>query len=146
MGPFSGGEYTNGRRRSGRESGGIRRRCIENCKRQNENLRLQSLFRQGGELFEITKSGEKHIWGTIQDWSPPGELTFSWHPGRAPATAQVITVSFQAQDDGTRVTLTHGGWETLGDAAAETREGYVQGWDIVLGQLFVNECAKIVAD
>ena len=102
--------------------------------------------RQGGELFEIVKGGEKHIWGTIQDWSPPGELTFSWHPGRAAETAQVITVSFHAQEDGTLVTLTHGGWEILGDAAAETREGYVQGWDIVLGQLFVNECSKIVAD
>ena len=101
---------------------------------------------QGGDIFEITKSGDKHIWGTIQNWSPPGELTFSWHPGRAPETAQVITVSFKVQDDGTLVTLLHGGWETLGDVAAETREGYLQGWDIVFGQFFVNECSKIAAD
>lgn len=98
--------------------------------------------RQGGELFEITKSGEKHIWGTIQNWPPPGELTFSWHPGRTPETAQVITVTFRKQDNGTRVTLTHGGWETLGDAAAEMRESYIPGWDIVVGQFFVNECSK----
>jgi hypothetical protein len=67
-------------------------------------------------------------------------------PGRTPATAQVVTVSFHAQGDSTRVTLTHSGWEALGDAAAETREGYTHGWDIVLGQFFVNQCTKIAAD
>jgi hypothetical protein len=101
---------------------------------------------QGGDIFEITKSGDKHIWGTIQNWLPPGELTFSWHPGRTPETAQIVTVSFHEQDDGTRVTLAHGGWETLGDAAAATRERYIKGWDCVIGQFFVDECSKITVD
>ena len=34
--------------------------------------------------------------------------------------------------EGTRLTLVHTGWEALGDAAAEARQGYDGGWAGVL--------------
>lgn len=59
-------------------------------------------------------------------------VAFSWHPGRTSDTAQRVEVTFEADGEHTRVTLVHTGWETLGDAAAETRDGYGSGWVPVL--------------
>jgi hypothetical protein len=42
-------------------------------------------------------------------------------------------VRFVPDGDGSRVELEHRGWERLGEAAAEAREGYDTGWDTVLG-------------
>ena len=41
-------------------------------------------------------------------------------------------MEFLADDDGTRVVLTHHGWERLGDRAAEARGSYAEGWLSVL--------------
>jgi hypothetical protein len=46
----------------------------------------------------------------------------------------MVEVTFDAHDDGTRVTLTHDGWPNRADGRA-ARTGYDSGWDIVLGRL-----------
>jgi uncharacterized protein YndB with AHSA1/START domain len=56
----------------------------------------------------------------------------SWHPGTPPEDATVVEVEFLADDDGTRVVLTHHGWERLGERAAEARGSYAGGWLSVL--------------
>ena len=89
--------------------------------------------RVGGELWEETHDGSRHVWGTVLAWEPPGRLVFTWHPGREEALAQQVELSFVADGEGTRVELVHTGWEVLGPAAAETRAGYDTGWDFVLG-------------
>ena len=67
----------------------------------------------------------------------PGErLRFSWHPGREADSAQWVEVSFERMGRGSRVTLTHGGWETLGEIAPILRREYVPGWQQVFGELF----------
>jgi hypothetical protein len=43
-----------------------------------------------------------------------------------------------AEDSGTRVELTHSGWEKLGDAAASQRERYDRGWGTVFERHFVE--------
>ena len=43
-----------------------------------------------------------------------------------------------AEDLGTRVELTHSGWEKLGDAAASRRVGYDRGWSKLLEDRFVD--------
>lgn len=91
----------------------------------------------GGRLYEVVDDGSEHDWGQIQIWDPPHRLVTTWHPGRDKATGQRVEVLFEADETGTRVQLTHGDWELLGDRAAEAREGYSQGWDYVLG-LFVS--------
>ena len=98
-----------------------------------EDVTVES--REGGAIVERTRSGQKHVWGTITEWSPPGRLAFTWHPGRDASTAQEVKVTFTAAGEGvTEVRLEHGGWDRFGDGAAEAREPYVPGWDLVLGR------------
>ena len=68
----------------------------------------------------------------------PNRVTFTWHPGREPETAQHVEVVFSPRGEQTTVTLTHSGWEVLGDRAEEIRDGYVTGWRLVLGERFAG--------
>jgi uncharacterized protein YndB with AHSA1/START domain len=95
----------------------------------------------GGRIYESTEDGSLNLWGTVTEWEPPNRVVFTWHPGREPATAQEVELRFIEEGSGTRVELEHRGWETLGDAAAETREGYHSGWEYVLNQ-FIANCAS----
>lgn len=90
--------------------------------------------REGGRLYETGDDGSEHAWGTVTRWDPPRAVAFTWHPGRAPETHQEVEVTFDPVEDGTRVRVVHTGWERLGEKAAETREGYVDGWEFVLGR------------
>lgn len=88
----------------------------------------------GGRILEEADDGQVHPWGTVTAWEPPGRVVFTWHPGREPDTAQSVEVEFSAQDGGTRVRLTHTGWERFGDSAAEMRGEYDTGWTFVLSR------------
>ena len=90
---------------------------------------------EGTELHEIDDSGTRHVWGTFTAWEPPTRFAMTWHPGRAPSTAQRIEVTFESADGGTLVTLRHAGFEALGEDAAEIRAEYDAGWVGVLGRL-----------
>ncbi|MBI1876319.1 MAG: SRPBCC domain-containing protein [Acidobacteria bacterium] len=87
--------------------------------------------RRGGRLLERGRSGEEHVWGTVLIWEPPSRVAFSWHPMRDEATAQKVEVRFSAVREGTKVVLTHSGWERLGDDAGKERDGYNEGWEAV---------------
>jgi hypothetical protein len=100
--------------------------------------------RVGGRLVETLAEGSEAAWGTVETWCPGERLRFSWHPGREPATAQWVEIAFAPHRDGTRVVLTHGGWERLGERAAATREGYVGGWAFVLGERYGGHCAAAI--
>ena len=52
--------------------------------------------------------------GSVTVWDPPSRIEFSWRPGAPPRDGQIVNVEFQAEPDGTRVTLTHWGWHTCG--------------------------------
>jgi hypothetical protein len=86
----------------------------------------------GERLYERIRGGEESTWGTITVWQPPHRVTFTWHPGRSPDTAQEVDVRFVADGAGTRLELTHTGWERLGTLAAKARRGYPIGWAYVL--------------
>ena len=91
-------------------------------------------LRVGGEILETREDGEVAVWGTILAFETPALVRFTWHPGREPKTAQEVEVTFTEQEGGTRVELTHTGWDELGEKAKETRSGYDSGWDLVLGR------------
>jgi len=86
----------------------------------------------GGRIYEIVDDGETHTWGTILSWDPPGSVRFTWHPSRAPESAQEVEVRFVGTTAGTRLELTHSGWETLGRDGRRARFGYNLGWIPVL--------------
>lgn len=90
----------------------------------------------GGRLVETSGDGEEFELGVVQTWEPPGELSFSWYPGRHPDTSQMVVVRFIEQNHGTRVVLTHSGWERPGADGAKTRADYDTGWEFVLVQKF----------
>jgi uncharacterized protein YndB with AHSA1/START domain len=103
--------------------------------------RAQTCFvegRVGGRIVEVLKDGSQSEWGRVLVWEPSRKIVFQWYPGRAPDTAQEVTVTFSAIHGGSLVELVHVGWETLGEQALITRDGYDTGWDYVLAKYIVT--------
>jgi uncharacterized protein YndB with AHSA1/START domain len=70
----------------------------------------------GGRIFEHTRSGEEHDWGDVTVWEPPDRIEFTWNPGERREEKQTVTVDFDVEGRGTRVTLTHRNWHWSGVA------------------------------
>ena len=70
----------------------------------------------GGRVFERTHSGEERQWGSVTSWEPPDRVEFTWNPARPEDERQTVSVEFAVEADGTRVTLTHTGWQLEGVA------------------------------
>ena len=68
----------------------------------------------------------------------PHRLAFSWIVGVTAEQEQLVEIRFTAEDRGTRVALTHSGWEKLGDAAASLRDRYDRGWGTLIERHFVD--------
>jgi len=97
---------------------------------------------EDGRLVERATDGRTTTWGEVLSWDPPQGLTFSWHPGAtsgtaAPPPGSRVTVRFLGDEQGTRVELTHDGWEMLGERAAAARSSYAgrDAWGRVLDHL-----------
>lgn len=65
----------------------------------------------GGKVLERTRSGKELDWGDVKTWDPPRRVEFTWHPGTDRREDQTVSVEFQVETDGTRVTLIHTGWD-----------------------------------
>jgi uncharacterized protein YndB with AHSA1/START domain len=94
--------------------------------------------RVGGRVYERAADGRETPWGTVLAYEPPHRLAFSWILGLSAEQEQLIEIRFMAEDRGTRVELTHSGWEKLGEAAASLRERYERGWATILARSFVD--------
>ena len=79
----------------------------------------------GGRLYEVTADGEQD-WGKVLAWEPPARLLLDWQIGEASGTE--VEVTFEPEGPGSRVVLEHRGF-----GAADPRERYSDGWDVVLG-------------
>jgi uncharacterized protein YndB with AHSA1/START domain len=100
----------------------------------------------GGLLEEREPDGTRHLWGRVEALEPGRRIRFSWHPGRTPDSAQWIEVEFARAGEGSRVALTHGGWEALGEIAPILRREYVSGWCTVFAGVYARfACAGITA-
>jgi uncharacterized protein YndB with AHSA1/START domain len=90
--------------------------------------------RAGGWIYETTRPGDQHVWGTITQWDPPRRLAHSWHPGGHAADATTVELTFRAVGGNrTRLDLVHGGWPA---SAADRRAEDDKGWDFVLGDCY----------
>jgi uncharacterized protein YndB with AHSA1/START domain len=94
--------------------------------------------RVGGRVFEKSADGRETAWGTVLAYDPPHRLAFSWIVGLTAEQEQLVEIRFTAEDRGTRVELTHSGWEKLGDAAASLRDRYDRGWGTLIERHFVD--------
>jgi len=90
--------------------------------------------RVGGRIYEEHKDGRRFQWGCIVAWEPPNGLAFTFHPARAPETAQHVEVRFAPNVSGTRVELIATGWENWRPQrqAKLARRGYRMGWGYIL--------------
>src|SRR5262245_30868377 len=61
--------------------------------------------RVGGQIYEETRDGTRHVWGTVLEWEPPARAVFTWHPDRTPDVAQNIEIRFTPDGNGTRLEL-----------------------------------------
>jgi hypothetical protein len=86
---------------------------------------------EDGNIVERSTEGERAVWGTVTRWDPPGDLAFTWHPGRTPDKAGLVEVTFEERAQRTLVSLQHSGWEAFDDPAAARAE-YDHGWPVVL--------------
>ena len=93
--------------------------------------------RVGGRVFERASDGRETPWGTVLAYNPPHRLAFSWIVQLSAEQEQLVDIRFTAENRGTRVELTHSGWEKLGEAAASRRERYDRGWGTIFEHDFV---------
>jgi len=70
----------------------------------------------GGRILERCPDGLEREWGEVTNWNPPANLEFTWNPGGRKDDRQTVSVEFQTEAEGTRVTLTHRGWQLAGVA------------------------------
>jgi len=103
--------------------------------------RLES--RPGGTVDEFAPDGARHVWGEVLAVDPGRRIRFSWHPGREADSAQWIEVVFEQAPGGSRATLTHGGWDALGEIGPLLRQAYVPGWHQVFGERFAGFAMRV---
>lgn len=88
--------------------------------------------RVGGEMYEIAEDGRREHWASVTAWEPPRRLVLAWQVNPQTDGPTEIEVTFTPDGDGTRVDLEHRNWEQAGAGAAQMRDNYEGGWDIVL--------------
>jgi uncharacterized protein YndB with AHSA1/START domain len=88
----------------------------------------------GGEVYEISESGERGYWATVRQWDPPNRLVLAWNILRSEGDPTEVEVRFVPDGPATRVELEHRGWERLAERGADKRSSYDSGWDFVLGR------------
>jgi uncharacterized protein YndB with AHSA1/START domain len=92
----------------------------------------------GGRVFERTRSGEEHEWGSVTEWDPPRHLELTWRTTQSPDDRETVTVEFDADADGTRLTLIHSGWEQAGVETCSLGASYSEQWLAILTTRFVT--------
>ena len=93
--------------------------------------------RVGGPItFDVSHDGGKyHMFGQVVTFDPPHTLAFTWTEQEigkdAWPVATLVTLTLNAENDGTRVRLVHSGFEHLPSEIAQAQfESYTQGWAV----------------
>ena len=105
--------------------------------------RLQITPHKGGDVTEIAPDGTRLRRGTVIAWDEGRYLAFTWSDDGQPET--VVAVSFHATATGTRVDLTHGSPEILGDLADAVSTTWLRGWALTLGSFCAAARARETA-
>jgi uncharacterized protein YndB with AHSA1/START domain len=99
----------------------------------------------GGRIFERTQAGEEVDWGTVTSCNPPRHLRFTWDPRGIGDDSQCVDVDFRVDAGGTRVTLTHTGWEAPGVAVCAGQASHGEALSQVLAQGFLEFVTREMA-
>ncbi len=96
--------------------------------------------RVSGRWYERAEDGSECDWGFVREIDRPERILLAWHLTPEwkfdpdPAKATEVEVLFTAEEDQTRVTLQHRGFEVHGEAGPGMREsvGSDGGWSSLL--------------
>lgn len=95
--------------------------------------------RVGGRVYEVTADGRQFDWGEVLAYEPGDRFAMTWQLGKPRAESGEVEVRFRAVGPNSCVvTLTHTGWERMGDMGPQMREGYDSGWQSVFHERFAN--------
>lgn len=95
--------------------------------------------RVGGRVYEVAADGRTFDWGEVLAYEPGVRFAMTWQLGQPRAQSGDVEVVFQSTGAETcRVTLTHSGWERMGEKGQQMREGYNTGWQGVFGERFAS--------
>jgi uncharacterized protein YndB with AHSA1/START domain len=93
---------------------------------------LEVVVGAGVDMSVPIDGKERHYGGKVLVVEPERELSFesNWQAPHAWPVPTVWTLRLTPLYEGTLVELFHHGFERLGADAADTLEGYEQGWDV----------------
>src|SRR5438093_1158383 len=78
---------------------------------------------EGGGLEHVVDAGVSFVVGHVEVWEPPRRLALTWRLTNFTSEQQTrVDVRFEPAADGTRVSVTHSGWDTI-PAAHPARHG-----------------------
>ncbi len=95
--------------------------------------------KMGGRLTGTRPDGSRKTWGKVTTWKPGIAFGMEWHQGQPDNTATQLMVTFTPVDTGTRVDLTHGGFDKLGPAKSMILYQMATRWATVLGRCYVGQ-------
>ena len=86
---------------------------------------VEDAFRLFTESFDAWWPGDESERGAVEDgsvttWDPPNRIDFTW----SRHSEQTVLVEFRVEADGTRVTLTHFGWQHSDLMSCASRFGH----------------------
>jgi len=98
--------------------------------------------RAGGRWYERGSDGSECDWGRVLAFDPPHSISLTWQIGADwqydpdPEHGSIVDVRFTADGDGTRVELTHHGFDRHPAGGNEVRStvGGPSGWGLVLSR------------
>ena len=70
--------------------------------------------RVGGRLLHVVDGGVSFVVGHVQVWEPPRRLALTWRlTNFTPEQQTRVDVRFDPAPEGTRVSVTHSGWDAI---------------------------------
>lgn len=94
----------------------------------------------GGEIYEQSESGIRHLWGTITSYDPYAMFAMNFHMGLPPCDSKVEIIFKELAQNKTQVTLTQSNWEAFGEMAEMMRGGYGSSWGLLFEEAYLERC------
>ena len=88
-----------------------------------------------GRFWERAADGREVELGVVRVWEPPSRLVLDWYPGTDAEHPTSVTIRFEAEGTGTRVTVEHSATPSSEDLFGQRVARYAASWDAVLQAL-----------
>ncbi len=100
---------------------------------------------EGGKIVETMPDGASSEWATITEWRPGERFAFDWYVNRDRSETTQVTVRFEPESEGTRVTLVHDGFDQLSDPGPHMAANDNTRRDGMLGNRYCGARCKMAA-